>query len=337
MLNIVGQYSACKSKRLPALKKVASKFFLIKFSYIFDPSMSVQPQSQSCPACFSLQTHPVFICRDYSISGESFGVQECEQCTLRFTTDVPPEADCGRYYDSPNYISHTNTTGDLTGILYRAVRRFTLSEKRRILQKVTGLPIGTILDVGCGTGTFANTMRLAGWDVTGTEPNWEARQQAILRFKINALEPEAIFGLPEGKYDVITMWHVLEHVYPLHQYLQQLHKLLKPKGKLVIAVPNYTSTDARHYGKAWAAYDVPRHLYHFSPLSLQKLAHRHKFKIVRIRAMYFDAFYIALLSEQYRTGRKRYLRAFWQGLRTTLHSLFNQTVSSSVMYVLQKD
>lgn len=263
-------------------------------------------------------------------------MEACDDCTARFTTQVPAEEACGPYYNSPNYISHSNSTGDLTGYLYKLVRRYTLSEKRRIVQKTTGLPVGSILDVGCGIGAFGNTMRLAGWDVTGTEPNWDARQHAILRFKINALEPQALFTLPAGKFDVITLWHVLEHIYDLHNYLDKMHQLLKDKGHIILAVPNYTGTDATHYGPYWAAYDVPRHLYHFSPLSIQRLAQRHNFRVVRIKAMIFDAFYIALLSEQYKTGKKQWLSAIWQGLRTTFKSLVNKQRSSSLMYVLQK-
>ncbi len=289
-----------------------------------------------CPACFGSKIKHQFDCLDHSISKENFQIWECDTCLIRFTRPVLPEEQVGRYYQADHYISHSDTSDGLISQLYKMVRNITLSEKRRVVQRATSKAVGKLLDIGSGTGAYAYEMKMAGWDVTGIEPDEGARLNAAKLYNLAFHEPSELYKLEHGQFDAITLWHVLEHVYDIHGYLQQIKKLLKPQGTLIIAVPNYTSNDAQHYGSYWAAYDVPRHLYHFAPLSVHLLAEKYGYMIWQQRAMWFDSFYISLLSEQYKYKRNRYLPALWQGIISSFHTLLNRAKCSSVMYVLKK-
>ncbi len=290
-----------------------------------------------CPACGSTAFREVFPVRDFTVSQQQFMIVECEQCTLRFTQDVPTAEAIGPYYQSEDYISHTNTSRGLVNRLYLAVRKRTMLRKRNLVQRETGLRTGRLLDIGSGVGTFANTMQQAGWTVTGLEPEDAARHKAKELYGI-ALQPiEQFFHLEAGSFDAITLWHVLEHVHALDDYLRQMEKLLKPNGKLLIAVPNFTSRDAAVYKEFWAAYDVPRHLYHFSPAAMRTLVARHQLKCESVRPMWFDSFYISMLSNKYKFGKTKLPLACWNGLRSNLAALGNTDRCSSVIYVIGKD
>lgn len=298
--------------------------------------MSSLNKPSYCPVCTSPAAGYVFDCKDHSISKEIFRLWQCKTCTHRFTFPVPAEAEIGRYYDAEHYISHSDTSEGIISKLYKTARKFTLSEKRRFVQRQTGLASGKLLEVGTGTGAFLNEMETSGWQTTGLEPDFNARQKAMKLYKLPVHEPSQLFELSAKSFDAITLWHVLEHVYDLPGYLRQFGKLLNSSGLLFIAVPNYTSHDAEHYKAFWAAYDVPRHLHHFSPASMQSLANQFGFVIVKRKAMWLDAYYIALLSEQYRHGRNRFLPAFYHGTVSVLHAIFNRARCSSVIYVLKK-
>lgn len=191
---------------------------------------------------------------------------------------------------------------------------------------------GTLLDIGCGTGAFLHYMQTGGWTVTGLEPDENARHNAKTLYNIDPLPIDQLFQLPAQQYDAITMWHVLEHVHELHAYLDRIRQLLKPGGALLIAVPNYTSSDADHYGEHWAAYDVPRHLYHFSPASMEQLLHQHQIKLIKKHPMVFDGFYVSLLSEKYKTGKSRLFAGFFHGFRSYRKGLKNVDQCSSIVY-----
>jgi len=286
-----------------------------------------------CPACNSSSINPVLTTKDYSVSRKSFSIWECTDCTLRFTQDIPDINSIGQYYKSENYISHSNTAAGTINHLYQIVRRTTLRQKRKLLCKVTGRKTGTLLDVGSGTGAFVSEMKQGGWTVTGLEPDEDARKVAKASFDCDLKTIDELFHLPENAFDVITLWHVLEHVHDLHVYLQQLKKLLKHDGRLVIAVPNYTSFDASVYKEYWAAYDVPRHLYHFSPLSMKLLVGKNAMRIVKYKPMWFDSFYISLLSEKYKTGRTSLFNGFLTGAISNFKALGDRERCSSLIYV----
>ncbi|GAB4409042.1 MAG: methyltransferase domain-containing protein [Bacteroidia bacterium] len=272
--------------------------------------------------------------QDHTVSGEQFGIWECDICSLRFTQDVPTEKEIGAYYRAESYISHTNTRKGIVSQLYQFVRRITLRQKRRLVEGIVGNQPGRLLDIGCGTGDFLGEMKRHGWQVQGLEPDAGAAEQARTRFAISVGEPDDLFSL-EGSFTVVSMWHVLEHVHRLHAYLDRIGEVLDRAGVFLVAVPNYQSFDADRYTTHWAAYDVPRHLYHFTPHAMRHLLDAHGFEVTAIRAMPFDAFYVSLLSEKYRTGRLRLLAGFWTGLRSWLQARHRADRASAVLYIVR--
>ncbi|MET0392764.1 MAG: class I SAM-dependent methyltransferase [Chitinophagaceae bacterium] len=289
-----------------------------------------------CPVCGSSRLHEVLRAKDHTVSGETFPIAECSDCTLRFTQDVPDAASIAPYYQSDNYISHSDTEKGIVNRIYHLVRKATLTRKRKLVQQTTGLATGKLLEVGSGTGAFLREMKSQGWETTGLEPDAGARQIAKELHGLTLQETGLLYSLPPGSFDAITLWHVLEHVHDLSQYIEQLKMVLKPAGRLIVAVPNYTAADEKFYKEFWAAYDVPRHLYHFSPRSVQVLMERHGLKILAHRPMWFDSFYIAMLSSRYRTGRTSWLASFWNGLRSNGKALGDATRCSSVIYIIGK-
>lgn len=290
-----------------------------------------------CPICEAKNIQEKFVVKDYTVSGEEYMLYQCNDCSFVFTQDIPSQEEIGAYYASQNYISHSNTQKGLVNNLYHKVRKITLASKCKMIIAETKTVKGNLLDVGCGTGAFLNEMKTAGWNITGLEPDETARKNARELFNIDSQPSPELFALPAGSYDAITMWHVLEHVHQLHEYVEQLKNLLKPGGRLLIAVPNYTSHDADHYQRFWAAYDVPRHLYHFSPASMRILMEKHGLQVLKTKPMWFDSFYVSMLSEQYKNdGKGNMIGAFFTGLVSNIKALFNKERCSSVIYVIGK-
>jgi 2-polyprenyl-3-methyl-5-hydroxy-6-metoxy-1,4-benzoquinol methylase len=289
-----------------------------------------------CPVCGSSALHTVFKAKDHTVSGELFEIAECSNCTLRFTQDAPNEKAIVPYYKSEDYISHSNTSKGIINRIYKWVRERTIKRKRRLIEKVTGLKKGTVLDVGSGIGSFLHEMRSHEWDARGLEPDTDARAVALKEYDLVLEDTSAFENLPETSFDVITLWHVLEHVHQLQAYIQQLKKILKDHGKLFIAVPNYTSKDASIYREYWAAYDVPRHLYHFSPQSMETLMKKNGLQIEEYKPMWYDSFYISMLSNKYKTGKSRLLPSVFNGFRSNLKAFANTKKCSSVIYIIGK-
>ncbi len=287
-----------------------------------------------CPLCSSSTIKPVLSARDHTVSKETFSIWECETCTARFTQDVPDQNEIGHYYISEDYISHTETKQGFINRAYHAVREFTLQQKKKLVSRYAGVSKGDILDIGCGTGAFLKVMQDAGWTVQGLEPDQGARELAASR-GVSVLPAEALQGLT-STHNAISMWHVLEHVHDLHGYLEKINLLLKPGGRLFIAVPNFTSADAVAYGESWAAYDVPRHLYHFSPASMKPLMALHGMAIESMEPMWFDSFYVSMLSEKYKKGAGSLISACWQGISSNAAALGHSDQCSSVIYVIRK-
>ena len=291
---------------------------------------------QQCPCCNSTLIAPQLKAKDYTVSNDLFEIWECNNCSVRFTQNIPDEESIGKFYQSTSYVSHSDTQEGLINKLYHRVRNITLNQKRELIVDATKTSEGNLLDVGAGTGAFANTMQESGWKVTGLEPDSTARKVAMDKFGLTLNEPDELFSLQPDTFDVITMWHVLEHVHNLHGYLEQYHSILKKEGKLVIAVPNYTSSDASTYGEYWAAYDVPRHLYHFSPASMKHLAELKGFKIESYHPMWYDSFYVSMLSEQYKKGKTNLIKAVWNGLLSNIKATSDNRLCSSVIYIMSK-
>jgi SAM-dependent methyltransferase len=286
----------------------------------------------SCPVCSSEAVHAVLRVKDHSVSGEYFNILECSRCSLRFTAGVPDREHIGRYYQSENYISHSNTRKGLVNALYHRVRAHTLRSKYRLIRSLTGMEQGKHLDIGAGTGAFVRQMRARGWQSEGIEPDETARAVALRDHRISLLPAGALPRFSAQTFDAVSLWHVLEHVHDLYPYLDQIKKIMKPAGKLFIAVPNYLSYDGMKYRENWAAYDVPRHLYHFSPASMKYLLDNSGFRLTGMKPMWFDSFYISLLSEQYARGRVSLFRGFLSGAVSDAKALLDKERWSSLIY-----
>jgi SAM-dependent methyltransferase len=289
---------------------------------------------QACPICASELIGKLYVAKDYTVSGELFEVWRCNNCSGGFTQDVPDASTIGPYYAAESYVSHTDSNKGFINFVYHKVRSYALLTKKKLVTSLVNKSSGTLLDIGAGTGAFVNTMQSGGWQVTGLEPDATAAQQALLKYNIHLQRADTIYTLGSHQFDAITMWHVLEHVHDLHGYFKRFSALLKPEGLLVIAVPNYTSTDAKFYQQNWAALDTPRHLYHFSPASMELLANAHGFILVTKKAMWFDAFYVAMLTEQHNGGS--FIKAILVGFWSNITALFDVNRCSSVIYAFKR-
>jgi len=298
--------------------------------------MSNQIHYTLCPVCGSAGISEVFKVKDNTVSQELFEIDHCRNCQVRFTQNAPSETSIGTYYKSEDYISHTDTSKGLINRIYRIVRNYSINQKKDLVEKSTGLKKGNLLDVGSGTGHFAAAMQKAGWNVTGLEPDEGARAVAGKEHSLDLFPSSELFSLPEKKFDAITLWHVLEHVHDLKKYIQTFKRLLTDNGKIFIAVPNYTSYDAERYREYWAAYDVPRHLYHFTPNAMKLLMKEFDLKISEIKPMWFDSFYVSLLSSKYKNGNTKWFSAFWTGLVSNFKAMNDVKKCSSVIYIISK-
>lgn len=291
----------------------------------------------ACPVCGGAHLKHKAECKDHYVSGETFEIVECQDCGFMLTQGFPSEAVIGRYYDTPNYISHSDTHRGPINMVYHHVRRYMLGRKARLVCHQAGMRHGRLLDIGAGTGYFAATMVSRGWDVTAIEKSQSARQFARSAFRLELQPEDALYGeLKRGSYDAVTLWHVMEHLEHLNETWERVGELLKEEGVLVVAVPNPTSYDARKYGSYWAAYDVPRHLWHFTPRSMELLAAKHGFALKQSYAMPFDAFYISMLSEKYAGHGMSFLRGMFAGTLAWFSSKGNKERSSSMIYVFKK-
>lgn len=268
--------------------------------------------------------------KDYSVSGESFDLLLDEELQLLKTHPQPSLENLPKYYESDDYISHTDGSRSLFEKVYQLIKRKAIRDKVSLLAKLQPQK-GMLLDIGAGTGDFLLEAQNQNWNCIGIEPNDKAKTIALSKGVSFA---ESLEVLDNHSFDVITMWHVLEHVPDLQKQIQELQRLLKPSGTIIIAVPNYKSFDAQHYGKFWAAYDVPRHLWHFSKTSIAKLFERENMRLVKVLPMIFDSFYVSLLSEKYKTGKMNFLSGFFIGLRSNLKAKQNLEFSSHI-YVLK--
>jgi len=289
----------------------------------------------ACPVCKSDQFKTALDCPDFFLSGEVFPISECLNCGMMFTNPRPEPEVLGNYYKSEQYISHSNTRKGLISQVYHRVRKHNFKQKFKMINALSGGK--KILDVGCATGGFLAFFKNKGWTTTGIEPDEDARNFAIQTEGLNVLDEKGLESLDQKSFDVITMWHVLEHVPKPGERISQLKSLLKDDGILVIAIPNPSCYDAQHYGKFWAGYDVPRHLLHFKQNVALDFFEKMKLSCVEIRPMKFDSYYISLLSEKYQKGTTSYLKAFFTGLRSNKWAKRNKNNFSSLIYVLRKE
>lgn len=291
---------------------------------------------KACPLCGSARLKQTMTCTDCYASGESFDLYSCEDCGFLFTQGAPVETEIGRYYETPEYVSHSDTHKGLVNMVYHWVRVFMLERKARLVQEVSHCRTGRLLDIGTGTGYFADKMRRKGWQVEAVEKNAQARAFAKEHFGLEVKADSELNGFASHSFQVITLWHVLEHLERLNETWALLHRLLVDNGVLLVAVPNSKSFDAGFYHSQWAAYDVPRHLWHFTPDSITRFALKHNFVLAGHYPMPFDAFYVSVLSEKNAKRPFAFMRGMCTGIRAWLASLGHKEKSSSMIYVFRK-
>lgn len=286
-----------------------------------------------CPSCHSKEFNNHIICDDYSVSKESFAIMKCINCGLLVTSPRPDKATIGSYYQSEDYISHTNKANNLLNSAYKLARNYTLRKKYKLINRLATKK--SILDYGCGTGHLLNYINQKGnWKTTGVEPDPNAKEIAIKEHGLNVVS--SLSELPEKKFGVITLWHVLEHIHDLNDTIDSLRQLLSNKGKLIIAVPNHESLDQQIYKQHWAAYDVPRHLYHFDQATILDLMKYHKFTLQETLPMKLDAYYVSMLSEKHKNGSINYFKSFINGWKSNTWASKNNNNYSSLIYIFSK-
>jgi 2-polyprenyl-3-methyl-5-hydroxy-6-metoxy-1,4-benzoquinol methylase len=267
--------------------------------------------------------------KDFSVSGETFELFKDENLDMLVTRPQPENL--STYYESEDYISHTDSKKTFLDKLYQYVKRINLKNKVQLVDNQLN-KLKSLLDIGAGTGDFLLFAQTKGFQVVGVEPNPKARQLSSEK-GIPLLEQ--LGAVADQKFDAITLWHVLEHLPNLDQQITNMVSLLNDDGVLVIAVPNFKSYDAKHYGSYWAAFDVPRHLWHFSKTSITKLFDPHGLEVIAIKPMWFDSFYVSLLSEKYKGNKLYWLSAFFIGLASNVSAIFTKE-HSSLIYILKR-
>lgn len=267
--------------------------------------------------------------KDYSFSKEIFELHHNPEYDLLITFPKPTLEKLPSYYESEDYISHTDGKRSLFERMYHLIKNIALKNKVKLINAQSEK--GKLLDIGAGTGDFLVVAKKDGWQTTGIEPSSKAKTIAINK-GVNLTDN--LSDLESHSFDVITMWHVLEHVPNLDDYIIELKRLLKPTGTILIAVPNFKSFDANYYGRFWAAFDVPRHIWHFSKTAIEKLFAEKKMKLVEVLPMKFDSFYVSLLSEKYKTGKMNFIKAFFVGLKSNANGKQTKEYSSHI-YVIK--
>ncbi|MGB5417972.1 class I SAM-dependent methyltransferase [Algibacter sp.] len=280
-----------------------------------------------------ISNHIYLKVKDHSVSGEEFELIQNSEYGFLETIPQPTSNSLSDYYKSEDYISHTDSKRNLFEKAYHLVRTISLKNKLSLINSFLSEE-KKLLDVGCGTGDFLQTAYQNNWKVSGIEPNERAREIANKKTNNSVFEIEQLLKFEAHSFDVISLWHVLEHLPDLDDHIAIFKRLLKPNGTLLIAVPNYNSYDAKHYKEFWAAYDVPRHLWHFNRESISKIVSKYALKVVKVKPMWFDSFYVSMLSEKYKTGKMNAVKGFWIGMLSNLKAMGSKE-SSSLIYIIK--
>ena len=292
-----------------------------------------EKMNNKCPWCGSEKAQINLWLKDEFLTKEDFHICECLNCGLLYTMPRPDKEKIGAYYKSEAYYSHQENKKGFIPKVYERVKSINLKYKYRLA--TSGMQPGKMLDIGCGVGDFLHTAEMHGWECIGVEPSEDAKAIAQKRMKGKIITSEELEGFPDGAFDVITMWHVLEHVDDLKWLVAQLQRLVKPFGRVVIAVPNYKSYDGQYYKEHWAAYDVPRHLNHFNRITLSKIFKTSGLELVMMDKLKWDAYYISYLSEQYRHHSLPLVRGLYRGFISNCKAS-RSGEWSSLVYVFER-
>lgn len=286
---------------------------------------------KTCPSCGSEELQKYLKTKDYFFTKEEYFLEKCNVCHLVFTNPKPAERELSKYYKTEKYLSHNATSSNPITLIYKSVRNVSIKRKFRLISSF--IKQGSILDIGCGTGELLAYFKRKNWKVSGVEPDANARLMAKKINKIDIENLEYLEKIEENSLDVITMWHVLEHVNNLHKRLETIKKMLKKGGIAFIAVPNILSHDAQYYKEYWAGLDVPRHLYHFSSQSMENILSMHQLSVIKRVPMKFDSFYVSWLSEQYLGHRFPFLRGVLKGFQFNKMAKTDDQYSSLIFIV----
>jgi SAM-dependent methyltransferase len=289
----------------------------------------------NCPLCSSGQFSFISEIEDHALSKEKFSLYQCKNCSLTFTNPRPKIQSSHSYYAFKNYASHQKTLASFQDLIYHEIRKVNLRGKLKLINRLRPEK-GFLLDYGTGTGYFPREAKKDGWSVSAIEPNENAIENGVFSTTFSDLSK-----LPkEAKFDIITLFHVLEHVHALKETLHHLKSLLNSEGYLILALPNCESYDAKMYGNHWAAYDVPRHLYHFNPTSTLHLASLYGYEIVQKLPMIYDSYYVSLLSEKYKNPHLpfplQWIKAILNGFLSNHKAKLKGQNYSSILYILKK-
>lgn len=292
-----------------------------------------EKMNNKCPWCGSEKAQINLWLKDEFLTKEDFHIRECLNCGLLYTMPRPDKDKIGAYYKSNEYYSHQENKKGFIPKVYERVKSVNLKHKYKLA--TNGLQPGKLLDIGCGVGDFLHTSEMHGWECIGVEPSEEAKAIAQKRVKGKIITSEELEGFPNGAFDVITMWHVLEHVDDLKWQVAQLQRLVKPSGRVIIALPNYKCYDGQYYKEQWAAYDVPRHLNHFNRNVLTKIFKTNGLELVKMDKLKWDAYYISYLSEQYKHHSLPLVRGLYRGFISNCKAK-RSGEWSSLVYVFER-
>ncbi len=273
--------------------------------------------------------------RDHLVSQEVFDLHKCPTCGFVYIQNPPSPDEAMRYYQTEEYIEHSDSQEGIINKLYHKARSIMLPYKQRMLARYD-LP-KKILDVGTGTGYFLNYMKEEKYEVTGIEISDQARNFGKKNFGLDIYHPDELFkeNFPGG-YSYISFWHVLEHIYEPRRVLMRLHDLMLPEGIIVIALPNHQSMDAGAYGDSWCAYDVPRHLWHFDHDSFKTFAESCGYRLEKTKMLPLDPFYNSIISATYKKSIMSRIMIPLVSGAALAQGWMNSKKASSIIYFLRK-
>jgi len=286
-----------------------------------------------CAVCLKKDFSLFVETKDYFFTNESFSLEKCNACGFVFTNPLPLKENLGKYYETEEYLSHDSNKRGIIKYIYKIVREINLKNKYGIISRY--MHSGKILDIGSGTGEFLNYFKNKGWKTIGIEPNQEAREFAVNNYQLSVVDEKELDLVENNSQNVVTMWHVLEHVYDLDERMETLHRILKKDGILVVALPMIDSPDSIKFGKYWSGLDVPRHLYHFSSSTFELLAKRYKFNIIDKLPMKFDSLYVSWLSHKAKKSKLSFLRGIFDGIISNMYANKSSNYSSMI-FVMKK-